>query len=138
MDGDRPILELVNPEYDWERVGYGYSASEDIWYPAVIEGATPIYGDNGELFVLYAASGYWTTEYCVGQMKFLGGDLFDANNWEKSPQPVFSKNEEVNGVGGLSPVTTPGWKGKIYSLPWIPWFHNSQRQILFYGTLYCR
>lgn len=115
-----PILELVNPEYDWERVGYGYSASEDIWYPAVIEGATPIYGDNGELFVLYAASGYWTTEYCVGQMKFLGGDLFDANNWEKSPQPVFSKNEEVNGVGGLSPVTTPDGR---------------ERYILYHGYL---
>ncbi len=105
-----PILELVNPEYDWERVGYGYSAAEKIWYPAVIEGATPIYGANGELFVLYAASGYWTTEYCVGQMKFLGGDLFDIKNWEKSPQPVFSKNQEVNGVGGLSPVTTPDGK----------------------------
>lgn len=104
------VLELVAPEYDWEKGGYGYSAAEKKWYPAVIEGITPINGDNGELFVLYAASGYWTTEYKLGQMTYLGGDLLEKASWQKSPTPIFYKNSEVNGVGGPSICTTPDGK----------------------------
>lgn len=101
------IVELVNPEYDWEREGYGYSSAQNIWYPAVIEGATPVNGPNGELFVVYAGSGYWTPGYCLGQMTFLGGDLFDLNNWKKSPTPIFKKNSEVCGVGGPCLISSP-------------------------------
>ncbi len=104
------VLELVSPEYDWEREGYGYAEAEGKWYPAVIEGATPIVGDNGELHVLYACSGYWTTGYKLGQMTYLGGDLLKKESWKKSPQAVFSKNEEVNGVGGPSIFTSPNGK----------------------------
>ena len=106
------ILELVVPEYDWEKVGYGWSESDQLWYPAVVEGATPIYGDDGELYVLYAASGYWTTEYCIGQMKYIGGDLLEASSWAKSPTPIFRKNSEVNGVGGLYRVILPDGSGE--------------------------
>ena len=104
------VLELVTPEYDWEREGYGYAEAEGKWYPAVIEGATPIVGDNGELYVLYASSGYWTTGYKLGQMTYLGGDLLAKESWKKSPQSIFSKNEEVNGVGGPSIFTSPDGK----------------------------
>jgi len=106
------ILELVNPEYDWERVGYGYDAAANIWYPAVIEGATPLVSDDNKLYVLYAASGYWTTAYSLGQMTHLGGDLLDINNWKKNPTPIFSKNSEVNGVGGPSLITMPDGVGR--------------------------
>ncbi len=101
------VLELVAPEYDWEKGGYGYAENEKKWYPAVIEGITPIVSDSGDLFVLYACSGYWTTEYKLGQMKYLGGNLLDKSSWEKSPVSVFRKNAEVNGVGGPSICTTP-------------------------------
>lgn len=101
------ILELVNPEYSWEREGYGYSSAQGIWYPAVIEGATPVNGPNGELYVLYAGSGYWTPGYCLGQMTFLGGDLLDIANWSKSQRPIFAKNSELCGVGGPNLVTSP-------------------------------
>lgn len=104
------VLELVAPEYDWEKGGYGYAENEKKWYPAVIEGITPIISDGGDLFVLYACSGYWTTEYKLGQMKYLGGNLLDKSNWEKSPVSVFHKNNEVNGVGGPSICTTPDGK----------------------------
>lgn len=104
------VLELVAPEYDWEREGYGYAEAEGKWYPAVIEGATPIVGDNGELHVLYACSGYWTTGYKLGQMTYLGGDLLAKESWKKSPQAVFSKNDEVCGVGGPSIFTSPNGK----------------------------
>lgn len=106
------ILELVKPEYDWERAGFGYDEAAGIWYPAVIEGATPLVSDDGQLYVLYAASGYWTTEYSLGQMKFLGGDIFDINNWKKNPTPIFSKSGEVNGVGGPSLTTMPDGSGR--------------------------
>ena len=106
------ILELVNPEYDWERVGYGYDAAANIWYPAVIEGATPLVSDDNKLYVLYAASGYWTTAYSLGQMTHLGGDLLDINNWKKNPTPIFSKSSEVNGVGGPSLITMPDGSGR--------------------------
>ena len=106
------ILALVQPEYDWERVGYGYSASENIWYPAVIEGATPIVSDDNRLYVLYAASGYWTTAYSLGQMTFNGGNIFDISNWTKNPTPIFSKSDEVNGVGGPSLVSMPDGSGR--------------------------
>ena len=104
------VLELVAPEYDWEKGGYGYAENEKKWYPAVIEGITPIVGDNNELFVLYACSGYWTTEYKLGQMTYLGGDLLSEDSWEKASSPIFYKNEEVNGVGGPSICTTPDGK----------------------------
>lgn len=84
--------------------------AEGKWYPAVIEGATPIVGDNGELHVLYACSGYWTTGYKLGQMTYLGGDLLAKESWKKSPQAVFSKNDEVCGVGGPSIFTSPNGK----------------------------
>jgi len=105
-----PILELIDAEYDWEKEGHAYSSSQDLWYPAVIEGLTPMIGPDGQLFVVYAASGYWTPGYCLGQMTFLGGDLFDINNWKKSPQPIFKKNDEVCGTGGPCLVTSPDGK----------------------------
>ncbi len=106
------VLELVRSEYDWEKGGYGYAEAEKKWYPMVIEGITPINGDNGELHVLYAASGYWTTEYKLGQMTYRGGDLLEASSWKKSPTPIFYKNDEVNGVGGPSICTTPDGKSR--------------------------
>ena len=104
------VLEIVAPEYDWEKGGYGYAENEKKWYPAVIEGITPIVGNNDELFILYACSGYWTTEYKLGQMTYLGGDILKASSWQKSTTPVFYKNDEVNGVGGPSICTTPDGK----------------------------
>lgn len=39
-----------------------------------------------------------------------GGDLLAKKSWKKSPQAVFSKNAEVNGVGGPSIFTSPDGK----------------------------
>ncbi len=100
-------MELVNPEYDWECEGYAYSKEEDLWYPKVVEGIKPVYGDNGEVYITYAASGYWTTGYAIGQMKYLGGEVLDIKNWEKSKTPIFKKNAEANGTGGITFITSP-------------------------------
>ncbi len=107
-----PILDLIIPELTREREGYGYSSAQGIWYPAVIEGLTPMVTDNNELFVVYASSGYWTPGYNLGQMTFKGGDLFDINNWVKKPESIFKKNSELCGVGGPNLVTSPDGQTK--------------------------
>lgn len=107
-----PILDLIIPELPREREGYGYSSAQGIWYPAVIEGLTPIVSENNELFVVYASSGYWTPGYNLGQMTFKGGDLFDINNWEKKPESIFKKNSELCGVGGPNLMTSPDGQTK--------------------------
>ncbi|MBQ7171117.1 MAG: family 43 glycosylhydrolase [Clostridia bacterium] len=93
------------PEYDWERGGYGYSAAKGTWYPAVVEGSTAVYGDNGEIFVIYSGSGYWTTKYCLAQLTLTGDDPMIAANWEKEKKPFFTLSSEVNGCGHASYFT---------------------------------
>ncbi len=89
------------PEYDWEKHGYAYNpnAAGKKAYPAVVEGATALYGDDGTVFLTYTGSGVWTTEYQIGYMKFLGGDPLDAKNWQKNPTSVLYKSNEICGTG---------------------------------------
>ncbi len=97
----KPTVICV-PEYDWEKGGYGYSAAKDAWYPAVVEGSTAVYGDNGEIFVIYSGSGYWTTKYCLAQLTLTGDDPMIAENWKKENKPFFTLSSEVNGCGHAS------------------------------------
>ncbi len=87
------------PEYQWEMGGYGYDKNKDSWYPKVVEGASAVYSDNGDVYLMYTGSGYWTIYYQLGYLKFLGGDPMDAGNWQKNPKPVLSLSTEVNGCG---------------------------------------
>lgn len=91
---------LVVPEYAWEMGGYGQSSSDpNLWYPKVVEGAAAVYGDNGEVYLVYTGSGYWTIYYALGYMKFLGGDPMVATNWVKNPTPILSLSDTINGSG---------------------------------------
>ena len=87
------------PEYQWEMGGYGYSDAKGTWYPKVVEGASAVYSDKGDVYLMYTGSGYWTIEYKLGYLKFLGGDPLDSANWEKNPTPILSYSSEVNGCG---------------------------------------
>lgn len=96
--------EICRPDYDWEKHGYWYDESADTWYPQVVEGASPVYGRDGEVYLMYTGSGYWTTWYALGYLKFLGGDPLDADSWQKNPTPVLQREEpltdtSVNGSG---------------------------------------
>jgi len=82
---------LSKPEYDWEKRGYPY----------VNEGPQALIR-NGQLFIIYSASGSWTDDYCLGQLTFLGGDPFDPRAWKKEPKPVFSKTDTIFGPGHAS------------------------------------
>ncbi|MBQ9428336.1 MAG: family 43 glycosylhydrolase [Clostridia bacterium] len=96
---------ICEPTEPWEMGGYGYSESAGGWYPKVVEGAAAVYGDNGEVYLMYTGSGYWTIYYQLGYLKFLGGDPMDAANWEKHKDSIFSLSEEINGCGHASYIT---------------------------------
>ena len=99
------------PEYDWEKHG-----SEDKYHPAVVEGATAVYNPNGEVYIIYSGSGYWTAYYQLGQLTYIGGengDPTDINNWKKKPTSIFSKSDELRGCGHASYVTDTDGQGWI-------------------------
>ncbi|WP_165962676.1 family 43 glycosylhydrolase [Occultella glacieicola] len=96
--GDPSII--TRSEYDWEMHGYAQSTSDpNMWWPKVVEGGTAVYGDDGEVFLAYSASGYWTIYYAIGYLTYVGGDPMDASSWVKNPTPIMSLNSEVTGTG---------------------------------------
>jgi len=90
---------ICKPEYKWEKGG-----SENGTSPQVVEGGTAVYADDGTVYIIYSGSGFWTTEYQLGQLKYLGGDPLDINNWEKKPTSILYKSDEINGCGHASYV----------------------------------
>ena len=92
------------PEYDWEMVGYGI-LSNGLWAPKVVEAVTPVYGDDGSVFLVYSGSNYTRDEYCLGQLKYNGGDPLLASSWVKKSNPILSQGNGVRGTGSASYVT---------------------------------
>lgn len=94
------------PQYDWEK--RGGDASHD---GRVNEG--PIFlKHGGKIFLIYSASGCWTEWYSLGMLEYVGTDterknFLNADNWIKSEVPVFSKANEVYGVGHCSFFSSP-------------------------------
>lgn len=103
---------ICEPTESWEKYGATYSSSTEKNLPEVVEGATAVYGDNGEVWCIYSASGYWTDHYALAQLRYTGGDPCDAGNWEKCSAPIFVQNNEVYGPGHAS--YTKGHDGKRY------------------------
>ncbi len=105
------------PEYDWEMVGYGKLYQDGVftgkWAPKVVEAATPVYGNDGSVFLVYSGSNYTRNEYCLGQLKFLGGDPMLAKNWEKKSTPILSQGNGVRGTGSASYVTDTSGQGWV-------------------------
>jgi len=99
---------ICQPTLDWEKQGATTSGNKI--YPEVVEGGTAVYGPNGEVYIIYSGSGYWTTFYSLGQLKLIGEDPLAYDSWEKSPEPIFSKSNEVNGCGHASYTTSPDGK----------------------------
>ncbi|MBM7551456.1 family 43 glycosylhydrolase [Thalassobacillus pellis] len=103
VSGDR--VELSHPEYDWETVGF----------PHVNEGPQFLKNDQGDLFLIYSASGSWTDDYNLGMLTFTGNNPLEPSAWEKSPEPVFEKRPEAGvfgpGHNGFfqSPDGTENW-----------------------------
>lgn len=96
---------ICTPEYSWEMGGAAYNATTGASYPKVVEGGTAVYGSGGSIYIVYSGSGYWTTEYKLGQLKYLGGDPMSKSSWQKLSTPIFAKSESINGCGHASYVT---------------------------------
>ncbi len=96
----KPVV-ICEPDYDWESHGYGTDGTK--WWPKVVEGASAVYSDSGDTYLMYTGSGYWTIYYQLGYMKLKkGSDPMVRSNWTKNPDPVFSLSDEVNGCGHAS------------------------------------
>ncbi|MBR0326357.1 MAG: hypothetical protein IIX09_00990, partial [Clostridia bacterium] len=99
---------ICKPTEPWEKNGATYSIGSDgKIYPEVVEGIAIVTGPNGEVFMLYCGSGYWTTEYCLGQLKLVGDDPISYDSWYKYPKPILTKNAEMNGTGHCCYTTSP-------------------------------
>lgn len=91
---------ICKPTAEWEMHGFGMGKDGKI-RPRVVEGGTAVYGDDGNTYVIYSGSGYWTKYYALGHM-VLRGDPETYEDWEKEKEPIFSMSDEVFGCGHAS------------------------------------
>lgn len=92
---------ITTPTQAWEKKG---SSAK---YPEVVEGGTAVYGKNGEVFLTYCGSGFWS-DYGLGQLTLLKGedgdylDPLESSSWVKyEGNPIFTSNysDELRGAG---------------------------------------
>lgn len=100
---------ISEPEYDWER-----SRGGDGW-PYINEGPQAlkhVKNDTGpeDVFIIFSANGSWSDEYCLGQLRYKGGDPCNRNSWEKAEEPVFHGTSDVFGPGHASFTRSPDGK----------------------------
>ena len=88
IDSERMLLS--EPTLNWEKRGM-----------PVNEGPQVLKKDDA-LYLVYAASGSWTDDYCLGMLRFCGGDVLDPDCWAKDPLPVLSKRNGAYGPGHCS------------------------------------
>ena len=82
---------ILYPTQYWEAIGSGWTGEK--YMPKVVEGAAPIYGENGEIFLIYCGDGYWSN-YGLGQLTWNGGDPTLESSWVKyANNPVFGAND---------------------------------------------
>ncbi|SPE54818.1 Alpha-N-arabinofuranosidase [Verrucomicrobia bacterium] len=87
LGGDR--LLIASPDQPWERAAM-----------PICEGPQ-VLRRNGDIFIVYSASGSWTPDYCLGLLHNKTGDVLNPSAWVKHG-PVFKKTEQVWGVGHCS------------------------------------
>ncbi len=98
---------ICKPEYDWEKISSLNGSVQ------VVEGATAVYGNDGSIYIVYSANGYYSPEYQLGELKYVGGDPMDASNWVKKPTAIFRQNNILTGSGHASYVTDASGQGWI-------------------------
>lgn len=104
-----PRVLLATPDQSWERVAMPICEG-----PQVLK-------RNGDLFIVYSASGSWTPDYCLGLLHCTTGDVLNPSAWTKHG-PVFKKTEQVWGVGHCSFV-----KSLCQTEDWIVYHSKSSR-----------
>lgn len=107
ISGPRQLLTV--PDQAWERVEM-----------PICEGPQ-VLRRNGDIFVVYSASGSWTPDYCLGMLHNRNGDVLNPSAWEKHG-PVFRKTDDVWGVGHCSFV-----KSLCQTEDWIVYHSKTSR-----------
>lgn len=80
---------IASPTYPWEMNG-----------SAINEGPQVLINPNGQVQVVFSASGFWVDTYCLGLLRLnLDGDPMNPADWTKTPQPVFSMKAESGAYG---------------------------------------
>lgn len=114
LSGSRVLI--ATPDKPWERVAMPICEG-----PQVLK-------RNGDIFIVYSASGSWTADYCLGLLHNKSQNVLDPAAWTKHG-PVFRKTDQVWGVGHCSFVKSlcqtedwiiyhsksspePGWKDR--------------------------
>ena len=85
------------PTQFWETVGASRTGRHDSansesakYFPRVVEGATAVYGNKGDVYIIYSGSGYWTN-YGLGQLTWTGEDPLKTSSWTKYAfNPIFT------------------------------------------------
>lgn len=106
-----PTAVICKPTESWEKGGATYKISADgKIYPEVVEGIAVTTDPEGNTYLLYAGSGYWTPYYCIAQLKLVGDDPTVYENWYKYPQPLVTKSNELCGTGHNCYTVSPDGK----------------------------
>ncbi|MBO4421840.1 MAG: glycoside hydrolase family 43 protein [Clostridia bacterium] len=97
---------ITYPHYSWERRG-----TDENNDGRVNEGPVFLKHD-GKIYLIYSASGCWSEWYSLGVLEYVGENtekrnFLDPDNWVKSKKAIFSKANEVYGVGHCSFFTSP-------------------------------
>jgi GH43 family beta-xylosidase len=104
-----PRVLIAKPDQPWERVAM-----------PICEGPQAL-KRNGDIFIVYSASGSWTPDYCLGLLHNKTQNVLDPAAWIKHG-PVFKKTEQVWGVGHCSFV-----KSLCQTEDWIVYHSKSKR-----------
>lgn len=104
---------ICYPTEDWEMGGHKTNPVTGETTPKTVECASPLYADDGTIFITYSGSNYTSKKYCVAYLKYLGGDPLDINNWEKCKTPIISQSELVSGTGSASNIVDTAGQGWI-------------------------
>lgn len=79
---------IITPTQGWEK-----DSARTQYKPAVVEGATAVYGSGGQIYISYSGGGYWT-DYGIGQVTWNGGNPLSSGSWVKyAYNPMFSCND---------------------------------------------
>ncbi|MFC1560966.1 family 43 glycosylhydrolase [Candidatus Latescibacterota bacterium] len=94
IEGKRVLIS--KPDYDWEKIGQ----------PLVNEGPQVLI-NKSNVFIIYSASGSWTDNYCLGQLKLVDTNPLNPKSWNKKITPVFGSTGTVFGPGHASFTKSP-------------------------------
>lgn len=102
-------VTISHPTFGWETSG------------APVEEGPEALQHDGRTFLVFSASGCWTSDYKLGMLAFLGGDPLDPASWHKALDPVFRGSADDR-------VFSPGHNG-FFSSP-----DGSQSWIVYHAS----